>query len=891
MSTPLFFHPAASSYEVVLLENRPVKKRNRFSRSLIAFKNWSVKGLMALVVMVFVLLGSLSMPSTANANVFEFNPKEMFCSTAIHFADPEPMNAVLAPNTASKLNPSTSKITVYEKYQGTAPNLTVWIGPEDQKQTDGDGEYAGRQLVNMANGAPGIATWGDGTKPSEHPGYFNENKECGKPMDVGMTAVANFVNNITAYVIGINNAIFQLTFETSNSLISQFDPVIVDVTQTLRDTLYMDFLIPMIMLGALWIGYKGLVQKEFTGAVQGAGWLFAAAAVGLAMLMNPLFVNSAVNKSVSYATEAIMTPIIKLGLGSETAVGNMCSVNEENAVGAVPAATSKLVREVQCTFYVAYMLNSYALQQFGAPLTADPATDKTGAASFTGGDNGIGTVVRPGYDSFNVMLGNVPADKKSWALYQIDATIQYAGADEVDQKQLMAQLAANQTFGKNPNKNWIGANYENRNVIAVNALIGVLALGVMMFAFCLPILMRSIKLVLLAMLLIIFCIIGVHPGFGRRAAIQYLEMIVGLAVQKVVLTALLSLSMIIVLRITTMPIDFFIKLIILIAVVAALIQSKAAIIAMVKIGSGGGAFGRAMESANGGMLAPFQKAGRMAAGGAGAGIAAGRAARSARKSEKVHASASDGAGARKNESHSVADNDNNGSSDNSDAGNGAGASKNTSSHDAQDTAPDNTEKADSPDTGGAGSRRNTQAAEPQTAEPQAPEATDTDGAGPRPKDLPDVEEKIERGSVIVHTKEKRPSIIGATLAGAVAARNAHSVSGAFAAGAGAGRAKVNNITSYNVKRNAQIEDLKKQVDADYKERLRKQSIDKAKRERIQAQAKRAKELAELKKQREAAKAAEKASRERAAPAGRPSIPPRPTNPVGNAGSGAGGRSK
>lgn len=715
------FRANVSKYDVEIISDSPNTKtlspraqkiervkKNIFRRAVSVF--------MALIIVAFTGLASLSAAPAAQADPVSDMIKNIFCATGYFNAEPEDRG--IGPDTAQYLvtkdgkvqTPSGSPvaITAYEKYGMAGMSWTVWTGPEKQEHLDGQGEFGGKQIVNLVGGEKnnaGINKWADGTQPTDAPLFFNVNQECGMPMEVGTTAVANFMMNATSWIVHISNMTFQAAYESSSSVIDKLDPVISDIIIGLKDALYLEFLTPIIMLGALWLGYKGLVKKQSTEMATGALWMIGAAIIGFALIANPMFISSVVNKTVSAVTEGTITSITTVSTSSMAkngsgAAANVCKVDDTGSSVATPGTNEKpktasrnTVRLFQCNMWYSFMYTPWTIGQFGHP-TSGAGYEKTDYINQNFGQLNEKTPKLTDFPSeISFGTNKIPSN---WAIYQLDNRVNYPGSDRIAQGRAVVQVAAYELYRSDPNGIWKGENSGNRLTTATLSLVASLGAGIMIVIISMSMIVLELGLVILTLLSPLFLLIGVHPGFGRRIALGWLETLVGLAIKRIILSMMLAIMIVFysIILAASQNMDWLVAMIMVIAVSIGGITYKDQILRM---------FNNINLGGNGGLEAqrlPGYDRARSAAGGsmrnlAAAAFGGGMVGRAAGKAVPGNGNGDGGAGNRKNTALDMARQE-------AAAGNGdGGAGARPNSGSAGDVVPEVLDRASSD---GAGAR-------------------------------------------------------------------------------------------------------------------------------------------------------------------------------------------
>ena len=589
--------------------------------------------MMVMTIVAFTGLASLSAAPIAHADPIGDAMKDMFCATGYFNAEPEdrgigPDTAQYLVNKENQVKTPDGKdvaITAYEKYGMAGMSWTVWSGPEQQSDLDGKGRFAGKQIVNLVGGEKnnaGIDKWADGTEPNAHPSFFNVNKNCGMPMEVGTTAVANFMMNGTSWIVHIANMTFQAAYESSSSVIDKLNPVIKDIITGLKDALYLEFLTPIVMLGALWLGYKGLVKKQSTEMATGALWMVGAAIVGFALIANPMFLSSVVNKTVSLVTEGTITSITTVSTASMAkngsgAASNVCKVDDTGSSVATPGtgeqpktASRNTVRMFQCNMWYSFMYTPWTIGQFGHP-TSGAGYAKTDYINTDFGKLDKGT---PKLQDFpqTIDFGTNKVNS-NWALYMLDNRVNYPGSDRTAQGRAVVQVASYELYRSDPNNIWKGENAGNRLTTATLSFVSALGAGIMIVIISMSMIVLELGLVILTLLSPLFLLIGVHPGFGRRIALGWLETLVGLAIKRIILSMMLAIMIVFysIILAASQSMDWLTAMIMVIAVSIGGITYKDQILRMfnnINLGGNGGleaqrlpGYDRAKSAAGGSM--------------------------------------------------------------------------------------------------------------------------------------------------------------------------------------------------------------------------------------------------------------------------------------------------
>lgn len=605
-----------------------------------------------LVVLSIVGISLLSTAPSAKADWITDGFKGFFCSGGYQWASPEARG--LGPNTVDgKIGVNGEAnfgITAYEKYGMAGLTWTTFLGVEEPgnfNDDNGKGKFAGTDLVNLAGGVQDgkspLDSWANGTKDKLNGGgdgwrkydsFFNVGQACGLPGENALTGVANFTLGVTSWVVHISNLTFQTAYETSSSVLKQLNPVLEKIVIGLKDSLYLEFISVAVILGALYMAYKGWVKKAATEAASAAIWMVGSAIVGLFLLINPLFLPNIINSTVSAVTQASIsgiTSVVTKTDGSGTSNAQLCdagaatdSLNSTDSNNKpIDGGTRRSVRQIQCTMWYSFMYTPWAIGEFGSSPSAVGVSkdnklmlpNNTIDYIHTNGDlQGAQNPATPELQPNKaVFLGNKKLENPGWAIYQVDNKVNYPGSNKINQQRGMIDLASVQLLRDQPNIVWKGVSSQNRITTAGLALISSVGAGAMIIILSMSMIVLEIGVVILTLLSAFFLLVGVHPGMGRRIALGWLETLVGLALKRIVLSILLAVMITfysVVLNLSA-NMDWLVSMILVIAISIGGLTYKNQILGMFNNISFGG---------NGGMSAqPIPGAARLRAAGLGSG--------------------------------------------------------------------------------------------------------------------------------------------------------------------------------------------------------------------------------------------------------------------------------
>lgn len=617
--------------------------------------NKALSFLMSLLFVGVALLGAIGTAAPAQAgNFIEDGFKSAFCSAGMfnYELSLRGMNATTGDET------SDGAITPYEKFGTAGLQYTVWLGPESGNGLEDEGKFGGVSIINFSGGkdASQIEKWGEGEKADDgksttkYPGFYNTAQTCNPLAEVGGAAVANMLLATAGDVVNITNLIYQTASESSSNILSYLDGTITDIVQSLKDAVYFEFLTLMITISALWMAWVGLVKKASTQMAQGAIWMIGACVASVFLMTNPMWLPKISNDVVSQISEAGMNAVTSVTTAKSTdGTENMCKAattgksaptkgdpsalfkfSAPDTKNPNAATTRRMVRQMQCTMWYSFLYTPWMIGEFGVS-PANISDDSPVLHDWEIATQGQNVNNLPQIDkkAAHVQLGTYqPAGKnQNWAFFHLDNKIKYpsGNADSyANQQRALLNVAMSQLHTDKPNAAYKGFNPEVRMSNALLALLSSLGAGLMIVVVSISMIILDLGLIILTLVSPLFFLVGVHPGFGRRIALGWLETIAGLTIKRIVLSLILSVLLVFYSSVldasdkTGMP--WLVSMIMVIAVSVGGIMYKDKILSMFnKISFGGNGGFDGADDPNSRRMKQAMKRGAMRAAGMGTG--------------------------------------------------------------------------------------------------------------------------------------------------------------------------------------------------------------------------------------------------------------------------------
>lgn len=608
---PMLFTPKNGNTDKFLQYNKPdsVKKASFVHRVRQHrwFKFFAFVLVLALAVPAFLLTGgglfgktSSSTPA-ANAGAFDFldpscklfgDPIEAFSS----LSDQE-REELLRGTKVDKLKGS------FEDGQGVDTQSSMNL----QNKTDVDA-------------APAKSTVPLPAKP-ERPSYTALGTSFGWSLfnikalggTCGMTSVVNKSMNtvvniaLSIYAMFASFALTVFGWAMNLDLFNMFKNAIVEVIHNLERTLYLEYLTPLIIFAALWIGWNGIVKRRNSQVTQGTIWLVLAVSLTFVFFRFPATLIVGSNSLIQGISLQLMMTVA--GAGNKTNDGqSICKnsllsqamVDESKAakengpnagktIGDYKASQRETALAAQCLMWEAFYYQPWAIGQFGdfKELTLVPPQEQE-LAHWNSPDvsGGIGDGLKAeDYNHWTSEAMKTPypngapplsmpelflmsthyTQKESEAIhdnkdnyYLINPnTKYYIDMEKRNQRRdLMVWMTCGYAKGKDAP--WYNCPYYPIYTYfagdKAGTQIGYVFLGFvsLLFAFT-PLLIMAITLIfysltgiVLWMVLPFFLLLGVHPGFGRKLLLGWCEQIVSNALKRVGLALMMGITLLLI---------------------------------------------------------------------------------------------------------------------------------------------------------------------------------------------------------------------------------------------------------------------------------------------------------------------------------------------------------
>ncbi|GAB7099076.1 hypothetical protein JCM3263A_05500 [Thermobifida fusca] len=303
---------------------------------------------------------------------------------------------------------------------------------------------------------------------------------------------------------------------TSDGLLDNFNRLVENVIGELREGIWRPLLPTVIILGAVWLGWYGLIRKRVTLTIESAVWMVVATTLGIWILVNP-------GQILGYAGTIVNS-------GGQLINSSLSKVNVPGGTVTCPAGAPDMEKaEWESANDFAVRQNS---QMLWSGLVCRP---------WIAGEFGTGPVA------------NVAARYHAMDLLEaqgVSRLEQYQIANgEIDAAELYSEKQASYEEISANIKNaypevypiFEGSQQGIRLGVASLALFASIFAGGVILVGSVALIVLKIGFLLLLLLAPIFLLIGVHPGYGRTVLVRWFELLLGLLLKQIFVVLLIAL--------------------------------------------------------------------------------------------------------------------------------------------------------------------------------------------------------------------------------------------------------------------------------------------------------------------------------------------------------------
>jgi hypothetical protein len=328
-------------------------------------------------------------------------------------------------------------------------------------------------------------------------------------------------NNVAGMVFDAAKSVDRVTITVyqsaaGNNILTWLQNAVDKLISALGNAIYFPYLAPVVILGAMWLAWQGLIRKRATRTIEGTLWMVVAATAAIALIGRPADFTGIGTSVSNGVTQVLNTAFARLPSPPTSNCLPVAAGDPQSVTGDYAFTTGNgLVDENANELWSVLVCKPWLLGELGTTQYNTPG-------------NGPQTVV----DTYGRQL--------LWS--QAFAANETPTTALAQAKQATYTGIANSLQQNDPAVYPLfqGNQWTTRLEIAFAAMFAALVAGLLILLIALTLIVLKLGFLLLLVAGPFFLIIGTHPGFGRIIAIRWFEMLVGVLMKTVAIAIVLS---------------------------------------------------------------------------------------------------------------------------------------------------------------------------------------------------------------------------------------------------------------------------------------------------------------------------------------------------------------
>jgi len=329
-------------------------------------------------------------------------------------------------------------------------------------------------------------------------------------------------NQVAGVVFTAAKALDRVTITVYQSaagegILAWLSSVVDRLITSLGNAIYFPFLAPVVIIGAIWLAWQGLIRKRATRTIEGTVWMVLACATAIWLIGRP-----ADFTGIGRAFSDGITQTLNIAFAKLPAPQQSSCVPVQKGDPQMPAGTN-----------FAYTAGNGVVDananELWTVLVCKPWLDGEFGTTAYSASGGHPTVVNQ-YARQLLWAQAIAANEKPTAAMITAKQDTFAG--------IAASIKQNDP-GVYPL--FQGKLWTTRLEIGFAAMFAALAAGVLVLLIAITLIILKLSFLLLLVAGPFFLIIGTHPGFGRVVALRWAEMLIGVLLKTAAIALVLSI--------------------------------------------------------------------------------------------------------------------------------------------------------------------------------------------------------------------------------------------------------------------------------------------------------------------------------------------------------------
>jgi hypothetical protein len=327
-------------------------------------------------------------------------------------------------------------------------------------------------------------------------------------------------DNVASMVFDIAKSIDQVTITVyqaaaGEGILSWLTSVVDKLISSLGNAIYFPYLAAVVIIGAIWLAWQGLIRRRGTRTIEGTIWMVVACVAAIWLIGRPADFTGMGTDVSNGMSQALNTAFAKLPAPSQSNCLPLthddpqvqpANFNFSSGNGIIAENANELWTVLVCKPWLA---GEFGTTAFGASGSAQTPVNTYGRQLL-------------------------------WA--QAIATNEKPTTSLIQAKQATYSGIASSIQQKDPGiyPLFQGKQWTTRLEIALAALFAAAIAGVLVLLIAVTLILLKLGFLLLLVVGPFFLLIGTHPGFGRVVALRWFEMLVGVLLKMAAISLVLS---------------------------------------------------------------------------------------------------------------------------------------------------------------------------------------------------------------------------------------------------------------------------------------------------------------------------------------------------------------
>jgi hypothetical protein len=395
---------------------------------------------------------------------------------------------------------------------GAANNICQPSLPQPEQAT------GGLNAMVQPPGAPGVGTAGGKTLYDNYgvAGQFwaAHGLQCSDMTSLIGNNVAGMVFDAAKSIDRVTITVYQSA--AGNSILTWLQDAVDRLISALGNAIYFPYLAPVVILGAIWLAWQGLIRKRATRTIEGTLWMVVACVAAVALIGRPAAFTGVGTTVSNGVTQVLNTAFSKLPAPAGSNCLPVQNGDPQSVTGNFAYTSGNA------------LVDENANELWSVLVCKPWLYGELGTTAYATAGQGNPTVVNT-YGRQLLWAQAIAANETpSPALIQAKQSTYSGIATHMQQ----ADPAVYPLFQ--------GNQWTTRMEIAFAAMFAALVAGLLILLIALTLIVLKLGFLLLLVAGPFFLIVGTHPGFGRVIAIRWFEMLVGVLMKQAAIAIVLS---------------------------------------------------------------------------------------------------------------------------------------------------------------------------------------------------------------------------------------------------------------------------------------------------------------------------------------------------------------